>query len=265
MILVDSHCHLDYVAPGPERDAVIARARQAGVGAMVTISTKISEFPAVRAIAESQPDVWCSVGIHPHEAAAEPETSAQALADLARHPRVIGIGESGLDFYYEHSPRDRQASVFQTHAKAARISGLPLIVHTRDADIETAEILAEEAGKGPLAGVIHCFSTGRELAEKALELGFLISLSGIVTFKTAEPLRQIVRDLPLDRILVETDSPYLAPVPKRGKQNEPSFLVHTAAEVARLKDISTEELARATTANFYRLFAKARPSASGAI
>jgi TatD DNase family protein len=230
---------------------------------MVTISTKITEFPAVRAIAEAEPDVWCSVGIHPHEAAAEPETSAEALAALAEHPRVIGIGETGLDFYYEHSPRDRQTSVFRTHAEAARISGLPLIVHTRDADPETADVLAEEVGKGGLTGVIHCFSTGRELAEKSLELGFMISLSGIVTFKNAESLRQIVRDLPLNRILVETDSPYLAPVPKRGRQNEPSFLVHTAAEVARLKGISVDELSRATTENFYRLFAKARRSAPG--
>ena len=259
MILVDSHCHLDYLPAGSERDAAIARARRAGVGAMVTIGTKITEFPGVRAIAESQPDIWCSVGIHPHEVAAEPETSAEALAGLARHPRVIGIGETGLDFYYEHSPRDRQVAVFRTHAEAAGISGLPLIVHTRDADRETAEILLEEVGKRRLAGVIHCFSTGRELAEKAIELGFLISLSGIVTFKNAEPLRQIVRDLPLDRVLIETDSPYLAPVPKRGKQNEPAFLVHTAAEVARLKGVSAEEIAEATTANFYRLFAKARP------
>jgi TatD DNase family protein len=259
VILVDSHCHLDYLPAGSERDAALARARAVGVGAMVTIGTKITEFPEVRAIAEAEPDVWCSVGIHPHEAAAEPETSAEALAELAQHPRVIGIGESGLDFYYEHSPRDRQVSVFRTHAESARISGLPLIVHTRDADPETAEILAEETGKGPLTGLIHCFSTGRELAEKALEIGFMISLSGIVTFKNAEPIRQIVRDLPLDRILVETDSPYLAPVPKRGKPNEPSFLVHTATEVARLKGISVEELASVTTANFYRLFTKARP------
>ena len=261
MILVDSHCHLDYLPAGPERADTIARARRAGVGAMLTISTKITEFPAVRAIAEAEPDVWCSVGIHPHEAAAEPETSAEALAGLARHPRVIGIGETGLDYYYEHSPRDRQAQVFRAHAKAAIISGLPLIIHTRDADPETAEILVEEAGKGPLSGVIHCFSTGRQLAEKAIELGFMISLSGIITFKNAEPLRQIVRDLPLDRILVETDAPYLAPVPRRGKQNEPAFVVHTAAEAARLKGVSAEELAAATTANFYRLFAKARPTA----
>ena len=261
MILVDSHCHLDYLPAGPERAAVIARARQAGVGAMLTISTKITEFPAMRAIAEGEPDVWCSVGIHPHEAAAEPETSAEALVAFAAHPRVIGIGETGLDFYYEHSPRDRQALVFRAHAAAARISGLPLIVHTRDADPETAEILAEEVEKGPLTGVIHCFSTGRYLAEKAIELGFMISLSGIVTFRNAEPLRQVVGDLPLDRILVETDSPYLAPVPKRGKPNEPAFLLHTAAEVARIKGLSSDELAEVTTKNFYRLFAKAQPSA----
>ena len=262
MTLVDSHCHLDYLPAGPERADAIARARRAGVGAMLTISTKITEFEGVRAIAEAEPDVWCSVGIHPHEAAAEPETSAEALVRLAAHPRVIGIGETGLDFYYAHSPRDRQVSVFRSHAEAARISGLPLIVHTRDADPETAEILVKEAAKGSLSGVIHCFSTGRQLAEKAVELGFMISLSGIVTFKNAEPLREIVRDLPLAQILVETDSPYLAPVPKRGKQNEPSFLVHTAAEVARVKGVSNEELARATTANFYRLFAKARPPAA---
>lgn len=261
MTLVDSHCHLDYLAAGPERAAVIARARRAGVGAMLTISTKITEFPAVRAIAEAEPDVWCSVGIHPHEAAVEPETSAEALVALAQHPRVVGIGETGLDFYYEHSPRDRQALVFRAHAKAARNSGLPLIVHTRDADTETAGILLEEAGKGSLTGVIHCFSTGRELAEKAIKLGFMISLSGIITFKNAEPLRAIVRDLPLDRILVETDAPYLAPVPKRGKPNEPAFVVHTAAEAARLKGISAEALAEASTANFYRLFTKARPPA----
>ena len=259
MTLVDSHCHLDYLAVGPERAAVIARARQAGVGGMLTISTKITEFPAVRAIAEAEPDVWCSVGIHPHEAAAEPETSAETLVSLAGHPRVIGIGETGLDFYYEHSPRERQASVFRAHAAAACISGLPLIVHTRDADSETAQILVEEAAKGTLTGVIHCFSTGRQLAEKAIELGFMISLSGIVTFRNADPLREIVRALPLERILVETDSPYLAPVPKRGKPNEPAYVVHTAAEVARLKGISAEALAEATTENFFRLFAKARP------
>ena len=258
-MLVDSHCHLDYLPAGAERDAVIERARRAGIGAMLTISTKITEFPAVRAIAETTPDIWCSVGIHPHEAAAEPETGADTLAELARHPKVIGIGETGLDFYYEHSPRDRQAASFRAHAAAARATGLPLIVHTRDADPETAGILREEAGKGALTGVIHCFSTGRELAEQALEFGFYISVSGIVTFKNAEGLRAIVRDLPLDRILVETDAPYLAPVPMRGKPNEPGYMVHTAAQVAALKGISATDLALATTANFFRLFTKAQP------
>ena len=262
MILVDSHCHLDYLPAGAERADTIARARRAGVGAMLTICTKITELEGVRAIAEAEPDVWCSVGIHPHEAAAEPETSAETLVGLARHPRVIGIGETGLDFYYDHSPRDRQAQVFRVHAEASRISGLPLIVHTRDADSETVEILVEEARKGSLRGVIHCFSTGRELAEKAIELGFMISLSGIITFKNAVLLREIVRDLPLDRILMETDAPYLAPVPKRGKPNEPAYVVHTAAEAARLKGVSLESLAEATTANFYRVFAKARPPAT---
>ena len=256
-MLVDSHCHLDYLAAGSERDAVIVRARAAGVGTMLTISTKITEFPAVRAIAESDPDIWCSVGIHPHEAAAEPETDAARLAELARHPKVIGIGETGLDFYYEHSPRDRQAAVFHAHAAAARVAGLPLIVHTRDADPETIRILEEEVEKGPLTGVIHCFSTGRELAERAVEIGFYISLSGIVTFKNAETLRGIVRDLPLDRILVETDAPYLAPVPLRGKPNEPAYIVHTANEVARIKGCTVKQLSEATTANFHRLFTKA--------
>lgn len=262
-MLVDSHCHLDFLPAGPAREAVIARARRAGVGAMVTIGTKMTEFPAIREIAESDPDIWCSVGIHPHEVATEPETSGEALATAAAHPKVIGIGETGLDFYYEHSPRDRQAAAFRNHAEAARATGLPLIVHTRDADSETAEILAGEATKGALTGVIHCFSTGRELAEKAIEIGFYISISGIVTFRNAEALRQIVRDLPLERILVETDAPYLAPMPLRGKQNEPAYIVHTAAEVARLKGVSAEELARVTTANFFRLFRKAStPSAT---
>ena len=261
-MLVDSHCHLDFLPAGPARDAAIARARRAGVGAMLTIGTKITEFPAIREIAESAPDIWCSVGIHPHEAATEPETSSDALAAAAAHPKVVGIGESGLDFYYEHSPRDRQIAAFRSHAAAARATGLPLIVHTRDADPETAKILAEEAQKGALTGVIHCFSTSRELAHNALEIGFYISISGIVTFKNAEALRATVRDLPLERILVETDAPYLAPVPLRGKQNEPAYVVHTVAEVARLKGVSAEELARITTANFYRLFRKATPPAT---
>ncbi len=253
-MLVDSHCHLDY-ATAEERPEIVARARRAGVATLLTIGTKISEFPAVRAIAEGDPDIWCSVGIHPHEAASEDDAAVAQLVALADHPKVVGLGEAGLDFYYEHSPRARQALVFRAHCQAARQTRLPLIVHTRDADAETAAILAEEK---PPAGVIHCFSSGRDLAEKALALGFHISLSGIVTFKNAEELRATAKDIPLDRLLIETDAPYLAPVPLRGKRNEPAFMVHTAARVAEIKGISVEELGRVTSENFFRLFAKAR-------
>jgi TatD DNase family protein len=246
-MLVDSHCHLDYAAP-EERAEILARARRAGVQTLLTISTKLSEFPAVRAIAEGDADVWCAVGI-------QADPGVAGLVSLTKHEKVVGIGESGLDFYYEHSPRPRQEALFRAHCAAARETGLPLIVHTRDADPETARILTEE--RVP-AGVIHCFSTGRQLAEKALELGFYISLSGIVTFKNAEALRAIARDLPLERLLIETDAPYLAPVPLRGKRNEPAFILHTAAQVAALKGIPVEELARATSENFFRLFNKAR-------
>jgi TatD DNase family protein len=254
-MLVDSHCHLDY-ASDEERREIVQRARRAGVATLLTISTKLGEFARVRAIAESDRDIWCSVGIHPHEAASDAPVDEAELARLAQHPKVVGIGETGLDFYYEHSPRPQQEAVFRTHCAAARLTGLPLIVHTRDADAETAAILSEER---PPTGVIHCFSTGRELAEKAVEFGFYISLSGILTFAKADELRAIARDVPLERLLVETDAPYLAPVPMRGKRNEPAFVVHTAKRLAELKGIATEELARVTTANFFRLFAKARP------
>jgi TatD DNase family protein len=256
--LVDSHCHLDFPDFAAERDDVIVRARNAGVGTMVTICTKISELAAVRAIADAHDEIWCTVGIHPHEAASEPATDAATLSAHARHAKVVGIGECGLDFYYDHSPRERQEAVFRTHAAAARDSSLPLIVHTRDADVATAAILTEEAGKGPLTGVLHCFSSGPELADIALDLGFYVSFSGIVTFKSAAALREIARRVPADRILVETDAPYLAPVPKRGKRNEPSFVVHTASLLAELRGVAVETLAQQTTANFFRLFAKAR-------
>jgi TatD DNase family protein len=255
-MLVDSHCHLDF-AKEEERAGIIARARGAGVRTLLTISTKLHEFPGVRAIAESDPDIWCSVGVHPHEAEIEP-AAAEALIELTKHPKVVAIGETGLDFYYEHSPRAQQAQVFRSHLAAARESGLPVIVHTRDADPETIAILEEEK---PQAGVIHCFSTGRALAERAVAIGFYISISGIVTFKNADELRGIVRDVPLDRLLIETDAPYLAPVPYRGKRNEPAFVAATAAAVAALKGIEPEALAAATTDNFFRLFQKAaRPA-----
>jgi TatD DNase family protein len=253
-MLVDSHCHLDYATP-EERPEILARARRAGVATMLTIGTKMADFPMVRAIADSEPDVWCSVGIHPHEAAVEDDQAVASLVPLAEHPRVVGIGETGLDFFYEHSPRGRQEEVFRAHCQAARVTGLPLIVHTRDADADTLRVLAEEK---PPAGVIHCFSSGRHLAEQALELGFHISLSGILTFKNAGELRAVARDLPLERLLVETDAPYLAPVPLRGKRNEPAFIVHTLACLAELKGLSPAALAAITAENFFRLFNKAR-------
>lgn len=253
-MFVDSHCHLDYATP-EERPDILARAREAGVATLLTISTKVSEFASIRAIAESDPNIWCSVGIHPHEAAAESDEAVSRLVALARHDKVVGIGETGLDFYYDHSPRERQMAVFRAHCCVSRETHYPLIVHSRDADAETAAILAEE--KVP-TGVIHCFSTGRDLAEAALALGFYISLAGILTFKNAEALRAIARDIPLDRLLIETDAPYLAPVPMRGKRNEPAFVVHTAAKLAEIKGVGIAEIAQATSANFFRLFTRAR-------
>jgi TatD DNase family protein len=261
MMLVDSHCHLDYYKEEDgELDAVVARARAAGVATMVTIGTRISEFERVRRIAERYDDVYCTVGIHPHEAASEPEIDIPGLVELTKHPKVIGIGETGLDFYYDHSPRDRQADVFRTHIAAACESGLPLVVHSRGADAETAEMLQAGAAEGALRGLVHCFSTTRQLSEKALEVGFLISLSGILTFKNAIELREIAQEIPVEHLLVETDAPYLAPVPHRGKRNEPAFVTHTADQLAALRGMAPADLAAATTANFFRLFTKARPA-----
>jgi TatD DNase family protein len=257
-MLVDSHCHLDSPGFAVEREAVVARARAAGVGTMLTIGTRLDEFPGVCAIAEADDDIWCSVGAHPHEAADHAELQPDRLIALAEHPKVIGIGETGLDFHYDLSPRLVQERILRTHLAASRATGLPPIIHAREADADIARILAEER---PPPGVLHCFSSGRALAATALQLGFFISISGIVTFKNAEELRAIVRDLPLDRLLVETDSPYLAPVPYRGKRNEPAFVGVTAATVAALKTIEPEALAAATTANFFRLFAKAKAPA----
>ncbi len=260
--LVDSHCHLDYLARnGGDLAGVLTRARNAGVGAMLTIGTKLREFDIVRAIAEANDDVVCSVGIHPHEAGNE-ATDAARLVELARHPKVVGIGETGLDYFYDKSPRAQQQANFRTHLAAATASGLPVIVHTRDADDDTAAMLTEAAGQGRLTGVLHCFTSSLALARHALELGLYISISGIVTFKNAEELRQVVRQIPLDRLLVETDSPFLAPVPVRGKTCEPAFVVHTAARVAELKGVSAAALAAATTENFHALFTRSRPGAA---
>src|ERR1700730_6281506 len=257
-MLVDSHCHLDFPDFAAEREAIIARARSAGVGTMLTISTRLDEFAGVQAIAEAHNEIWCSVGVHPHEAKDHAGLGRQELVTLTDHPKVVGIGETGLDFHYDLSPRDIQERVFRAHIEASRATGLPLIIHSREADREVARILGDER---PPPGVMHCFSSGRTLAEAALALGFYISISGIVTFRNAEELRTIVRDLPLDRLLVETDAPYLAPVPYRGKRNEPAFVAATAAAVADLKGLEPEALATATSANFFRLFAKESPPA----
>ncbi len=260
-MLVDSHCHLDFPDFAEELDDVVRRAGTAGVATMLTISTKVREFERILRLAERFENIWCSVGLHPHEAAAEPELTTERLVELAGHAKVIGIGETGLDYYYEHSPRERQQESFRAHIAAARQTALPLIVHTRDADDDTLRILQEEMEKGVFPGLIHCFSTGRKLADISMEFGFYISVSGIVTFRSAKSLRESVSALPLDRLLVETDAPYLAPVPFRGKRNEPAFVAHVAAEVAMLKDIPGVEVEKATTDNFFRLFGKAvRPS-----
>lgn len=262
-MLVDSHCHLDFPDFADELDAVVARAREAGVARMVTICTALSRLEKTLAIAERYDEVYCAAGIHPHEAAAEGDVAVDRLIDLASHPKLVGIGESGLDYYYDHSPREAQQQSFRTHIQAARETGLPLIVHTRDADDDTVRILKEEgAGQGgdkPLTGVIHCFSSGRQLAEEAVGFGFYISLSGILTFNRSEDIRATVRDLPIDRLLVETDAPYLAPVPKRGKRNEPAFVAHTAARLAEVKGVDSAQIAAATTNNFMKLFNKVSP------
>jgi len=259
--IVDSHCHLDFETFEEERDEVIARARRAGVCRMVTISTRISTFPRIRAIAEHYDDVFCSVGIHPNQVAEEEPVSVETLIGLAAHPKVVGIGESGLDYYYDTAPRDAQRQSFTTHIRAAQETGLPLIVHARNADEDTAALLEEEYARKPYTGVLHCFSSGRELAMRALDIGFYVSLSGIITFKNAEDIRATVRDVPEDRLLVETDAPYLAPVPKRGKRNEPAYVAYTHAALADLRGVSEAEMAACTTRNFLRLFSRVPPPA----
>jgi TatD DNase family protein len=257
-MLVDSHCHLDFPEFAADLDGVVARAADAGVRTCVSIGTTMAKFPGVRAVAERFDNVWCSVGVHPHEAKDELLDGPEWLIEQTKHPKVVGIGESGLDYYYNRSPRAPQEANFRAHIAAARETGLPLIVHTRDADPETVEILRDEMGKGAFPGLIHCFTGSRMLAEAAVEIGFSISVSGIATFKNSQGLRDIIKDVPLDRLLVETDAPFLAPVPLRGKTNEPSFVTHTAAMLAGLKGVELEMLADATTDNFFRLFTKVK-------
>jgi TatD DNase family protein len=255
-MLVDSHCHLDFPDYAGQLDAVIERADAAGVGVCVSIGTELKRFAGVRAVAEKFPNVWCSVGVHPHESEKELLDGEAALVGEAAHPKVVAIGETGLDYYYEHSPRQPQQVNFRFHIAAARKTGLPVIVHTRDADDDTIEILRDEMARGAFIGLIHCFTGTQKLADAALELGLYISVSGIATFKNSGALRDVIKTVPLDRLLVETDAPFLAPVPFRGKTNEPAFVVHTAKMLAELKGVSSEELAVATTDNFFRLFSK---------
>ncbi|MYE00225.1 MAG: TatD family deoxyribonuclease [Alphaproteobacteria bacterium] len=256
-MLVDSHCHLDFPDFEGEVDRLVERAEEAGVGCMVTICTRPRQAEAAVALAERHDSVFCAIGLHPHHVAAEGMPEEGDLVALARHPKVVGLGETGLDYHYDRSPRELQQESFRRHIRAAAKAGLPFIVHSRNADADTASILEEEAA-GQVPGVMHCFSSGRTLADKALELGLYISLSGIVTFRNSTVLREIAADVPLDRLLVETDAPFLAPVPMRGKRNEPAFVVHTAAATAELKGVSSEAFAAASTDNFFRLFRKAQ-------
>ena len=255
-MLVDSHCHLDFLDYAGQIDQVVARAAKAGVTVCLSIGTELKRFPGVRAVAEKFPHVWCSVGIHPHESEKELLDDEAALIRETAHPKVVGIGETGLDYYYEHSPRGPQQKNFRSHIAAARQTGLPVIVHTRDADDDTIDMLKDEMGKGRFTGLIHCFTGTQRLADAALELGLYISVSGIATFKNSGALRDVIKTVPLGRLLVETDAPYLAPVPHRGKTNEPAFVVHTAKMLAELKGVTEADLAAATTENFFRLFSK---------
>jgi TatD DNase family protein len=256
-MLVDSHCHLDFSDFDEDRDSIIASAVDAGVGYMLTICTHVSKFDEVLAITEKYDNIFCTVGVHPHNADSESEVNAKQLINMAKHPKVVGFGETGLDFYYEHSSRDIQERLFCSHIEASRETGLPIIVHTRDADEDMVRILCDEYKKGPFTGLIHCFSGGQKLADTVLKIGFSISFSGIVTFKKAENIRSIAENIPLDRILIETDSPYLAPVPMRGKRNEPAFSIFTAEYIANLRGVNKEIFFQATTDNFFSLFSKA--------
>lgn len=255
-MLVDSHCHLDFPDFADERADIIARALEAGVGRMITISTRVRRFPQILEIAEAHEEVFCSVGTHPHNAAEELDVTPDELIRLAVHPKVVAIGEAGLDYHYDKSPRPDQAKGFRTHIAAARETGLPLVIHARSADDDMIAILEEESGKGVFPFILHCFSSGRRLAEVGVALGGYVSFSGILTFRNSQDIRDIAADIPRDRLLVETDAPYLAPVPYRGKRNEPAYVAHTAAVLAETIGMSNAEIADLTTDNFFRLFSK---------
>lgn len=257
MMLVDSHCHLNFPDFKADLDAVIDRARAAGVSVMQSICTDMAEFDEVRGIAERYDGVYCSVGVHPNESGATEIVHAKELISKTSFKKVIGIGETGLDYHYERSDRESQKKSFLEHIQASRETGLPIIVHSRDADEDTVQILANEMARGKFTGLIHCFTSSKYLADEAIKLGFYISLSGIISFKNAQGIRDALADVPVERLLVETDAPYLAPVPHRGKRNEPAFIIHTNKILAELKGISAEQSAQITTDNFFRLFTKA--------
>ncbi|MXN53344.1 YchF/TatD family DNA exonuclease [Shinella sp. AETb1-6] len=255
-MLIDTHCHLDFPDFAAERDDIVARAHAAGVKQMITISTRVRKFPDILAIAETYPSVFCSVGTHPHNADEELDITVAELVALSRHPRVVAIGEAGLDYFYDNAPRDAQAIGLRNHIAAARETGLPLVIHSRSADEDMAAILTEETGKGAFPFLLHCFSSGPDLARVGVELGGYISFSGILTFPKSEELREIAKTVPPERMLVETDAPYLAPKPFRGKRNEPAYVAHTAAVLAETIGVSTEDIARMTTENAFRIFSK---------
>lgn len=256
-MLIDSHCHLDFPDIAGRLPEVLAAAKAAGVGRMVSISTHVARYETYRALAEAHPEIYFTTGTHPHNAALEPDVAASRLVFLSEHPRCIGIGEAGLDYHYDKSPRDIQRQVFRTHIQAARAAGLPLVIHARNADDEMIEILTDEMKNGSYAAVLHCFSSGMELARIGVEIGLYVSFSGILTFKKSEDIRAVAAAVPADRILVETDAPYLAPEPHRGHTNEPAYVAHTARRLAEVLGTSEAEVARITTENFYRLFPKA--------
>lgn len=262
-MLVDHHCHLDFPDLAAARADIMARAAAAGVGLMVTISTRVRDFDTYRAIAEANPGVYFSVGTHPHQAHEELDVGADRIAALSTHAKCVAIGEAGLDYYYKKSPPQAQAAGLRTHIAAARATGLPLIIHARDADADMAAILEDESSRGAFPAVLHCFTGGADLARRALALGHYISFSGVITFKKSDALRAIAAQVPLDRMLVETDAPFLAPEPHRGKRNEPAFVVHTADALAKIRGVTPREIAAATTENFFRLYSKVRRDASG--
>ena len=256
MMFIDTHCHLDFPKLDEQLDEVLERAEQAQIKQMVTICTKVREFDKIVAIAEKYDNIFCSVGTHPHYAQDELDISIDEIIALSGHPKVVAIGEAGLDYHYDNSPRDQQQTVFRRHIEVARQTKLPLVIHTRDADDDMVSILKEEMNQGVFPALIHCFTASRNLAQEVLDLGLYISMSGVLTFKNSTDLQDIAKTLPLERLFVETDAPFLAPAPHRGKTNEPAFTVHTAQKLADLQGRTLEEVANATTANFYRLFSK---------